>query len=201
VPPGTSTAAYVAVRASDGTVFFTLPGNDKYGFVLPAIAMAPDTTVVEFHQAAGDRYFITDNASEIAALDTGVIPGWTRTGESFRAWAATDAPIPNGSAVCRFLGQLGAHFFSASAPECNAVLALYGAAWLLESTNVFEVVLPDATTGGCPVGTIPVYRLFSDRPDNEHRYTTSLTIRAQMIAAGWIAEGYGPIGVVMCVRV
>jgi streptogramin lyase len=199
VPPGTSTAAYIAVRASDGTVFFTLPGNDKYGFVLPAVAMAPDATVVEFHRASGDHYFVTSSASEIGKLDTGVIPGWTRTGQTFKAWAAVDAPIPNASPVCRFLGQLGSHFFSASTAECQAALTSYGSAWLLESFNVFEVVLPSAIDGSCPAGTAPVYRLFSNRLDNEHRYTTSLAIWSQMIAAGWIAEGYGVIGVVMCV--
>jgi virginiamycin B lyase len=199
VPPGTSTAAYVAVRASDGTVFFTLPGNDKYGFVLPAVAMAPDATVVEFHSATGDHYFITASADETNKLDTGVIPGWTRTGQTFKAWAAIDAPIPNADPVCRFLGQLGSHFFSASAAECQAVITLFGNAWLLESLNVFEVVLPGTIDGSCPSGTVPVYRLYSNRPDGEHRYTTSLAIWSQMVAAGWLPEGYGVIGAVMCV--
>ena len=199
VPPGTSTAAYIAVRASDGTVFFTLPGNDKYGVVIPALAIAPDALVVEFYRVSGDHYFITTNADEINKLDTGGIPGWVRTGLTFKAWAAADAPIPNANPVCRFYGQLGSHFFSASLDECQAVIANYPLAWILESPNVFEVVLPNAVDGSCPAGTVPVYRLYSNRIDAEHRYTTSLAIRSQMLAMGWIAEGYGPIGVVMCV--
>jgi streptogramin lyase len=199
VPPGTSTAAYVEVRPSDGTVFFTLPGDDKYGFVLPAVAMAPGATLVEFYRASGDHYFITSDASEIGKLDSGVTPGWTRTGQTFKAWGAADAPIPNASRVCRFLGQLGSHFFSASSSECQAALTSYGNAWQLESFNVFEAALPGAIDGSCPAGTLPVYRLFANRPDNEHRYTTSLAIWSQMIAAGWLAEGYGVIGVAMCV--
>jgi hypothetical protein len=34
--------------------------------------------------------------------------------------------------------------------------------------------------------------------DSNHRYTTSAAIKADMLAAGYIAEGYGPDGVVMC---
>jgi streptogramin lyase len=198
VPPATSTAAYMAVRATDGTVFFTLPGDDKYGVVLPAVAMAPDALAVEFYRPSGDHYFITTNADEINKLDTGAIAGWMRTGLTFKAWAAADAPIPNANPVCRFYGQLGSHFFSAWLAECQAVIANYPSAWFLESSNVFEVVLPNIV-GSCPAGTLAVYRLYSNRLDAEHRYTTSLATRAQMIAMGWIAEGYGPIGVVMCV--
>jgi streptogramin lyase len=199
VPPATSTAAYIAVRASDGTVFFTLPGNDKYGSVLPAVAMAPDATVIEFYHASGDHYFITSSASEINKLDTGVIPGWTRTGQTFKAWAAADAPLPNASSVCRFVNPFGSHFFSASPAECQAVITQYGSAWLLESANVFQVILPNTTDGTCPTGTAAVFRLYSNRLDGEHRYATSLAIWTQMIAAGWLAEGYGVIPVAMCV--
>ena len=45
---------------------------------------------------------------------------------------------------------------------------------------------------------IPVYRLYNNRADVNHRYTTSLSIRSDMIAKGYIREGYGPLGVVMC---
>jgi hypothetical protein len=31
-----------------------------------------------------------------------------------------------------------------------------------------------------------------------HRFTTDLAVRAQMLALGWIAEGNGTIGVTMC---
>jgi hypothetical protein len=64
--------------------------------------------------------------------------------------------------------------------------------------NAFQINLPDRATGACPSGTIPVYRLWNQRADSNHRYTTSTAIRAQMLAAGYLAEGYGPDGVVMC---
>ena len=53
--------------------------------------------------------------------------------------------------------------------------------------------------GSCVSGTVPLYRLYNNRPDVNHRYTTSLTIRQQMINAGWIPEGYGNMAVGMCV--
>ena len=67
-----------------------------------------------------------------------------------------------------------------------------------ESTSVFYIALPDLSTGVCPAGTVPVYRLYNNRADTNHRYTTSLAIRSQMIAKGYIPEGYGPNAVAMC---
>jgi hypothetical protein len=49
-----------------------------------------------------------------------------------------------------------------------------------------------------PGQTIPVYRLWNQRADSNHRYTTDATVRAQMIARGYVSEGYGPLGVAMC---
>ena len=57
---------------------------------------------------------------------------------------------------------------------------------------------PDHATGACPDGTIAVYRLFNQRADANHRYTTDPAVRAQMIARGYVPEGYGPEGVAMC---
>jgi hypothetical protein len=70
--------------------------------------------------------------------------------------------------------------------------------WFLENDNAFQIDLPDKATGTCPGGTIPVYRLWNQRTDSNHRYTTSAPIKADMLAAGYVAEGYGADGVVMC---
>jgi len=35
-------------------------------------------------------------------------------------------------------------------------------------------------------------------PPSNHRYTTDLATRAQMISQGWVAEGLGPNAVEMC---
>ena len=50
----------------------------------------------------------------------------------------------------------------------------------------------------CPRDTNLVYRVFSNRPDANHRYMISNAIRSQMVAQGWLAEGDGPDLVVMC---
>ncbi len=55
------------------------------------------------------------------------------------------------------------------------------------------------TAGVCPAGTQPVYRLFNNRPDANHRYTTDRALRDAMVAKGWVAEGDGPDAVAMCV--
>ena len=60
------------------------------------------------------------------------------------------------------------------------------------------VALPDAQSGACPTATTPVYRVFNVRADANHRYVTSTALRASMLAAGWIPEGYGPDAVAMC---
>ena len=69
---------------------------------------------------------------------------------------------------------------------------------MLESAAVFYISLPDQLTGACPAGTVAVYRVWDNRADTNHRYTVSRTIRDQMVAAGWIAEGYGNDAVIMC---
>jgi hypothetical protein len=43
-----------------------------------------------------------------------------------------------------------------------------------------------------------VYRLFNNRVDANHRYTTDPAIQAQMVALGYIEEGYGPTATIMC---
>ena len=68
----------------------------------------------------------------------------------------------------------------------------------LEASAVMYVGLPDAATGACGAGSAPVYRIWNNRADNNHRYTTDRSIRDQMVAAGGIAEGYGPDSVIMC---
>jgi Repeat of unknown function (DUF5648) len=46
-------------------------------------------------------------------------------------------------------------------------------------------------------GSMPS-RLWNGQSNGHHRYTIDPAVRQQMIARGWIPEGYGPDGVVMC---
>ncbi len=64
--------------------------------------------------------------------------------------------------------------------------------------NVFPIDLPDTATGARPAGRAPVYRPFDVRADANCRCGTSAIARAQMEAAGWIREGYGPDATIMC---
>jgi len=59
-----------------------------------------------------------------------------------------------------------------------------------------HLALPSA--GVCPPGTVEVYRVFSNRPDANHRYTTDPAVRDAMKARGWTPEGDRPNLVVMC---
>ena len=54
------------------------------------------------------------------------------------------------------------------------------------------------TAGVCPFGLAPVYRVFSNRRDANHRYMTDKATRTAMVSKGWLAEGDGPDLVVMC---
>jgi hypothetical protein len=152
-------------------------------------------SVIEFYNLARDHYFMSAAAAEIADLDTGVHPGWARTGLSFKAYAT-----PTASPVCRFylppaFGD--SHFYSASTAECALVASQYPG-FVYETPSALYVGLPDTATGACFGGTVPVYRVWDNRPGTNHRYTASLVVRAQMQALGWIAEGYGPSQVIMC---
>jgi serine protease len=158
---------------------------------------ASPVPVVEYYWAARDHYFITVNPAEIAALDASPPGGWVRTGAGFGAYAQATGIS---SRVCRFyIPPLygDSHYFSASPEECSGVQVKFPAL-LEETTNAFYIDLPDLNTGACPAGTVPVYRLYNNRPDTNHRYTTSLATRSQMLAKGYLSEGYGPNGVAMC---
>ena len=156
---------------------------------------------VEFYSRALDHYFITSIRREIADLDSGVHPGWERTGMRFLAYTG---PGPGIFPVCRFYRTPGAgdsHFYSAIKAECDAILAnpQLAAGWMLESANVFYIRQPDPATGQCAQGTRPIWRFYNQRTIN-HRYTTELRVRDAMRddPATWQAEGYPPDNVTMC---
>jgi len=146
-------------------------------------------SVIEFYDSTLDHYFITADPIEVVALDSGEVPGWSRTGFQFAAYAS-DSTADGLSPVCRFYGLpaygLDSHFFSALPKECADASTNFERKWVLESDDVFRVILPDPTTGTCVAGSVPVYRIFNNRPDANHRYTTDVSVRQQMIAKGGV---------------
>lgn len=222
VEPGSSGSAFFTFNPTGGgmQVRGTLTGGNatcsgiysrtyyqRFDYIYPYIATALNTPLpppsgskvaaIEYHHAGFDHYFITANSDEISKLDSGVFAGWARTGQSFNVY--TDDPT--GSAgVCRFFSTAFApkssHFYTPDANECNIVKG--NPNWQFEAV-VFNIT-PADQAGNCPAGASPVYRLYNSGMGAapNHRYTTSLSIRSQMLAQGWIPEGYGTVGVIMC---
>jgi hypothetical protein len=157
---------------------------------------AASSPVVEYYHAALDHYFVTWMPYEIALLDAGTqIRGWTRTGYSFMTYTNPQAGT---SPVCRYYippGLGDSHFFGRGTAECIATGQKFPS-FVLEDPAFMKMYLPAA--GLCPANTTPVYRVFSNRPDANHRYMTDRAVRDQMVAKGWLAEGDGPDLVVMC---
>jgi large repetitive protein len=160
----------------------------------PAVKRA----AVEYYHAAFDHYFITDLPDEITKLDNGTFTGWARTGAAFNVY--TGIPPAGAATVCRFFSTAfdpkSSHFYTPDAPECGVVKAK--PEWQFEG-DVFALPVPDIT-GTCAAGLVAVYRLYNNGQGAapNHRYTTSLATRTQMIGKGWVAEGYGDLGVIMC---
>lgn len=172
---------------------------------LPTAGAAPAVNVVqvvEYYNAVRDHWFVTAIPQEIGDLDAGVHPGWVRTGQSFKAYGIGSGGPVGRLPFCRYYGLpergLDSHFYTGSILECLEVIAKFRGAWQLESGEVFQVQLPNVQTGACPAGTLAVFRTWNGRADSNHRYTADPATRTQMVAAGHVAEGYGPMGVAFC---
>jgi hypothetical protein len=179
------------ISTSDGS--YDLPLLVR-GFALPP---PPTVDVIEYYHAALDHYFMSALQADIQALDSGQFPGWQRTGSTFKAFPAAAA---GGSPVCRFylpppFGD--SHFYSVSLAECTSVRQKYPG-FVYESPDVMYIGMPDTVTGACAPGMIAVYRVWDKRIDTNHRYTIDRSTRDQMVARGWVKEGYGDDAVIMC---
>jgi hypothetical protein len=155
--------------------------------------------VVEFYNAALDHYFVTANAGRDGKARRRHVQGMgAHTAELQGVPADSSALSARGLhapyAALRQSGRAGldSHFYSASKDECDDVKRKFPTAWVFESPIVFQSVVPDRTTGQCPDGTVAVYRLFNQRADANHRYTTDPPSGAEMIAKNYVPEGYGP---------
>ena len=143
---------------------------------------------IEYYNAALDHYFITAFPEEVALLDAGVqIPGWTRTGYTFRSWKSGTGP---GNEACRFFGTPGrgpnSHFYTISDFECDKVKA--NPDWTFEAL-AFRAVEPLAS--GCSAEHATVTRLYNNGMGGQanHRYLTDPAAIEATVAKGWLVEG------------
>jgi hypothetical protein len=156
---------------------------------VPLPPAAGEALAVEYYNASLDHYFMTSLANEIAILDAGIaIPGWQRTGYRFKVYELSSA---SGTAACRFFGTPGigpnSHFFTILPNECDDVKR--NPLWLFEGF-VFRTEGPDAI-GACAANRVPVIRMYNNGQGGQanHRYLTSHSEIAVMLAQGWIIEG------------
>jgi len=180
----------------DAAVFLPAGGIRSPGIGAPTLG---DTVkAIEYFHPGFGHYFITTIPGEIASLDSGHLSAaWDRTGEAFDVYAADVAgTVP----VCRFFSAAFAprssHFYTPSVTECDIVKT--DPVWTFEG-EVFNMRLP-RPDGICGDFTKELFRLYNNGAGGapNHRYTTELFVRDQMLARGWTPEGLG-VGVVACV--
>jgi hypothetical protein len=166
--------------------------------LVTTIGNAASLTAIEYFHQGNDHYFVTTSSQEIADLDAGRFPGWSRTGESFDVLDVDKAGVAN---VCRYwsaqtFAPKSSHFYTPFDWECVKVGA--DPSWHFEG-EVFGMQ-PADPAGSCAVGTIPLYRLYNNGRSGapNHRYTSNPKVRSDMVARGWTPEGMG-IGVIGCV--
>ena len=197
IPTGGSTALYRDTPNQRPNLAINFAGQAASVPATPA--SSPTGLAVEYYYAAWDNYFVTSFPDEIAVIDGGAFGGvWTRTGRTFKVWTQGSA---TSQAACRFFSTKftpkSSHFYTPFAAECSTVKT--NPDWQFEAVAFFTQ-LADGN-GNCGAGTVPLYRLYNNGMGGapNHRYTTSLTVLDQMVAAGWIFEGNGNTKVFVCV--
>lgn len=174
--------------------------GSPHSVTVAGIGSLPSLSVrlIEYYNAGFDHYFITSGANEVAALDAGQFTGWTRTGLEIPATrlGVADSSLPVWRFFSAAFAPRSSHFYTTSETECAAIKQ--NQHWQFEGM-VFNLRVPDLD-GNCAVGTQPIYRLYNGGKSGapNHRYTMSLVVRDHMLALGWIPEGYGAAGVMMC---
>jgi len=140
--------------------------------------------VVEYLLQGADRYLYASRGQEKAALDAGERGPWLRTGNVFRAFAASDAPS-GALAMCRgYNAALGSHLQSLNASECQS------AGYVLNNPSQFFIAA--STNGNCANGLQAWYRHDNQRSDKNIRYLSTATTPADMAARGWASAGSAP---------
>lgn len=205
---------WMAAVAGVASALSIAPAGALQLFELNPDASDRPIPVYEYYNARTDHYFVTADSAEIALLESISTGEWQRRSNEAAFMAFDSAAValhvnsenPQAQPVCRYFIPPASHFLSASKAECDAVGAAFPA-FVFETASAFHAWLPDHANGQCPMLRVkiggfefmPVYRLWNALPDTNHRLTKSRAERAAMIEQGWVAEGYGPEGVAMCV--
>jgi hypothetical protein len=196
--PGTYTLTTRAFIVNNG-MSLACPGKQSETsiIIVPANGLVERLTAIEFYNATLDHYFITATQQEIRDLDNGVHTGWSRTGQTFGVYAPAKS---GGSAasVCRYYGLpsagIDSHFYAAEQYECDSMPVRFHDAWKLESANAFEARLPAgyyAQPNLCTPGFVPVWRMWNQRTDSNHRFVADIHVAVSMWDKGWLSEGIG----------
>ena len=177
---------------------------DNAGNLLQKAMEVPATvlTAFEFLYQPENRYFLTIDPNEAAAIDAGAAgAGWLRTGFTFKAYGTTGAAPAGAVPVCRFYGSVtpgpNSHFFTASSAECQALKDMQASTpntqkrWNYEGI-AFRINEPDAARN-CAGGLIPVLRAYNNGftrgIDSNHRFSASQAEIQKMVTQGWRDEG------------
>jgi len=195
---GTSLTDAYGINDTGQIVANSCGRSDPYDCTAFRLEPIATPLAVEYYHTAYAHYFMTSSVTEIVGLDEGRPIGWTRTGQTFRTYPSD---TPGTSNVCRFwtdqaFAPKSSHFYTPFDWECAIVSR--NRDWAYEG-QVFAMKLSDSA-GRCEGATIPLYRLYNDGMGGapNHRFTTSASLRLEMIAQGWIPEGAG-LGVIGCV--
>lgn len=177
--------------------------NDLAAYIRNPESAATAATMVEFHFAALDYYFITSRPIEISVLD--VTTGWSRTGSVIHV--TTSVGQASAVALRRYhfdrvavKNTRSSHFYTVVPIEQVTLQALNPqnaqVAGLPFDEGIDAYAFPAAVEGvggRCGSGQIPVYRLFRGQsrfPDNpNHRFTTDVALYNSFVALGWDGEG------------
>jgi serine protease len=136
---------------------------------------AQPVTVVQYAHRHTGHVFMTAFADEIDSLDAAAEAGDGQWFRNWRKFRASGEPGVHLAPVCRFLradGSAAAHFFTAFAEECAALMG--DPSWIYEGI-AFHAELPDAG-GRCAPGNRAVYRAYhvTGTGDSHHTYTLSM---------------------------
>jgi hypothetical protein len=197
--PPTAGTWYLGAEVVDPTYasLERTPANNRRFTNSKSLAVSAGGTavqVIEYLNKPLGSYFITGRAAEIRALDTSA--DFVRTGMSFSAVAASDAPSAL-TQICRFFISVpssgtSTHFYGRKGIDCETILAAKPAGFNFEQYD-FATSQPDAS-GACPASApIPVFRAFrggTATKSANHRYMvgTNAYLR-QSVEAGWGIEG------------